>query len=56
VRREELEVSSIDGSGPTLNWLGVQLNASDALATARRLFEAIQDAAAAVPKPDSDGA
>jgi hypothetical protein len=56
VRREGLEVSSIDGSGPTLNWLGVQLNASDALAAARRLFKTIQDASAVVPKPDSDGA
>jgi hypothetical protein len=51
VRRQDLEVASIDGSGPTLNWLGVQLNASEALAAAGRLFKAIQDASAFLPKP-----
>ena len=41
VPRQDLEVSSIDGSAPTLNWLGVQLNASEALVAAvdcTRLF------------------
>ncbi|HCG03147.1 MAG TPA: hypothetical protein DEV93_21730 [Chloroflexi bacterium] len=51
VLRHDLEVSSIDGGGPTLNWLGVQLNASEALVAAGRLFKAIQDASAFLPKP-----
>lgn len=48
VRRQDLEVSSIHGTGSTLNWLGVQLNASVALDAASRLFRAIQDASALV--------
>jgi hypothetical protein len=51
VRRKDLEVSSIDGSGPTLNWLGVQLNASEGLVAAGRLFKSIQDASALLTKP-----
>jgi len=51
VRRQDLEVSSIDGTGPPLNWLGVQLNASGALVAAGRLFKTMQDVFALVSKP-----
>ena len=44
VSRKDLEVSSIHGDGPTLNWLGVQLNASDAREAASQLLTAIVDA------------
>jgi hypothetical protein len=41
VARQQLEVSCISGDGPTLEWLGHQLNASEALRASRRLFRAI---------------
>ncbi len=43
VRRQSLEVSSFDGEGPTLHWLGSTLNATEALKASQRLFVAIKD-------------
>lgn len=44
ISRKALEVSFISLDGPTLEWLGHQLNAQDALHAAQKLFQAIQDA------------
>jgi hypothetical protein len=49
VGRKDLEVSYMDPDGPTLNWLGVQLNASAARDAAARLFREIQAAASMFP-------
>jgi hypothetical protein len=43
VSRQELEVSSLAEEGPTLNWLGSTLNASDALRSSQELFVAISE-------------
>jgi hypothetical protein len=49
VGRKDLEVSDIDLDGPTLSWLGVQLNASAARDAAAQLFSAIRAAASTFP-------
>jgi hypothetical protein len=50
VGRKALEVSYMDADGPTLTWLGVQLNASDARDAAGRLFKAVKTAASMFPR------
>ncbi len=47
-RRGALEVSTISDPGPTLNWLGHEINASDALIASQDLFAAIKDASSAL--------
>lgn len=44
VKREMLEVSTLDSDGPTLGWLGGELNAARALQASGALFRAIQQA------------
>lgn len=49
-RRGALEVSTISDPGPTLNWLGHEINASDALVASQELFAAIKGASSAITK------
>ena len=45
VTKEILEVSTFAEDGPTLRWLGAELNAQQALVASEALFQAIQQAA-----------
>jgi hypothetical protein len=45
VARQALEVSYMSEDGPTLTWLGVELNAGDAVRCSQDLFKAMQDLA-----------
>jgi len=47
VLRQALEVSSLSDDGPTLRWLGVRLNATEALMASQALFEVIKNASRA---------
>jgi hypothetical protein len=46
-RREALEVSTMFDQGPTLDWLGHEINAGDALVACENLFDAIKESSAA---------
>jgi hypothetical protein len=51
VCRQSLEVSSFDAEGPTLHWLGLSLNARQALEASEHLFAAIKDGSHRVKPP-----
>jgi hypothetical protein len=53
VRRQELEVSSLEDDNKTLNWIGHSLNADTALDAGQKLLTAIQDALPNVPRCDA---
>lgn len=53
VARQSLEVSTLDEEGPTLHWLGAQLNAGDALQASQHLFAAIKEGSRAFCSPNN---
>jgi len=50
VGRRDLEVSQLSNDGPTLYWLGAEINAALALAEAARLIRALQGVVSLVPR------
>jgi len=50
VKRQALEVSTLNGNGNSLSWLGRTLNADEALAASESLFKSLQDVIVLISK------